>query len=230
MKVKKIDCRVCMTGIAVSYQSVGTKVYWRCTTCAAVFIDASCLPDRESEYNRYLLHENDPYDSAYRNFLSKLSNPLMERLSPAREGLDYGCGPGPALARMLEEAGHHVRLYDPFFQPNPSALQRTYDFIVCAEAVEHFHRPYHEFLRLNRLIKMDGWLAIMTSFLEDDDRFANWHYQHDPTHVVFYCEKTFQFLAEQYGWRCWIPQKNVVLMQKTLESQHAKWKAAEVES
>ena len=34
--------------------------------------------------------------------------PLLARLGPASHGLDYGCGPGPALATMLREEGHGV--------------------------------------------------------------------------------------------------------------------------
>ena len=61
-------------------------------------------------------------DAGYRRFLSKLADPLMARLAPGARGLDYGCGPGPALAAMLREAGHEVALYDPFFAPDPAPL------------------------------------------------------------------------------------------------------------
>lgn len=218
MKKRRTDCRVCVTGKAVPFITVDEQDYWRCTACAATLLDKSCLPDRETEKMRYHLHENDPNDTRYRNFLSRLAEPLLEKLPPAQEGLDYGCGPGPALALMLEEAGHHMRLYDPFFHRDSSALERTYDFITCSETAEHFHRPVQEFSRFDRLLKPGGWLAIMTSFQESDDQFADWYYRRDPTHVVFYREETFQKLAEENGWRCCIPQKNVALMQKTNES------------
>ena len=54
----------------------------------------------------------------------------------------------------------------------------------------------------------------MTTFQNHDAQFANWSYRRDPTHVVFYREETFYHLAEQFGWRCIIPEKDVVLMQK----------------
>ena len=34
------------------------------------------------------------------------------------EGCWAGCGPGPALAEMLREAGHTVATYDPLFAPD----------------------------------------------------------------------------------------------------------------
>lgn len=214
MKIHEIDCRTCEHGKAVPFQRIGNQDYWYCTTCKSIFMDESCLPTREAEYERYLLHNNDPNDLAYRQFLSKLAEPLLQELFPAQEGLDYGCGPGPALAHMFREAGHHVRLYDSFFHNDRSTLNFTYDFIICSETVEHFHHPFQEFQCFDRLLKPGGWLAIMTSFLTPQIEFANWHYRRDPTHVVFFREETFQFLAAQFDWKCKVPQTNVVLMQK----------------
>jgi len=210
-----IRCRVCNSGEAFAFQTVAKCDYWRCTLCQATFIDAKHLPDEETERKRYTLHENDPNDAGYRHFLSKLANPLLKRLPQSQQGLDFGCGTGPALAHMLTEAGHSVRLYDPFFHPDTSALARTYDFITCTETAEHFHRPAEEFARLNTLLRPGGILAIMTCFQTDDSRFADWHYRRDETHVVFYREETFRHLAAQFAWQCEIPVKDVALMFKS---------------
>jgi len=213
-KQSPIGCRVCAEGRAVPFESVDGWNYWLCSLCAAVFMDVSQLPDREAERLRYNQHRNDPDDAGYRRFLGKLANPLLERLEPACAGLDYGCGPGPALARMLAEAGHAMRVYDPIFYPDRSVLACTYDFITCTETAEHFHCPAREWIRLDGLLRPGGWLAIMTGFLDADHRFAKWHYRRDPTHVVFYREQTFHHLAGQFGWQCEVPEKNVVLMRK----------------
>jgi len=172
----------------------------------------------DDEHARYRLHRNDPGDKDYRRFLSKLAGPLLQRLPLLAKGLDYGCGPGPALACMLREAGHHVRLFDPLFFPDPEPLEDLYDFIVCAEVIEHFHRPAEEFARLNRMLLPGGWLALMTCFQTDDNRFAAWHYRRDPTHVVFFRETTLRFLARRFQWRCVIPRKDVALMQKSYDT------------
>lgn len=195
-------------------QMAAGRAYWRCTVCAATFLDPSQLPNPDEELKRYLLHENDPDDSRYREFLSRLATPLLDRLPLRQEGLDYGCGPGPALACMLNEAGHTMHLYDPFFAPNCAALTRTYDFITCTEVAEHFHQPAAEFDKLDRLLRPGGWLAVMTSFQTDDANFHHWHYRQEPAHVVFYRDETFRFLASHHGWSCEIPVPNVALMQK----------------
>ena len=196
----------------------GQRDYWRCERCKATFLDPLQLPSAESEQQEYQLHQNDVNDDGYRQFLRRVSEPLLQRLKPAQHGLDFGCGPGPALADMLTQAGHQMSLYDPVFQPDTQALNRTYDFITCTEVAEHFHHPAQEFDRLNSLLKPGGWLAMMTSFQTDDSAFANWHYRRDPTHVVFYREETFYWLASHYGWQCEIPVKNVVLLQKQVRS------------
>lgn len=182
--------------------------------CEARFLDCSARPTREVELEQYRLHTNDPDDPAYRNFLSRLANPLLKVLPPGQAVLDYGAGPGPALAAMFREAGHQVTLYDPFFAPDKAVLATIYDVITCTETAEHFHDPSAEFSRFDALLRPGGWLGVMTCFQTDDEKFANWHYRKDPTHVVFYRETTFRTVARQYGWSCTIPRKDVVLMQK----------------
>jgi len=195
---------------------VGERAYWRCGLCQARFLDPGARPSRKEEYARYCAHENHPEDPGYRGFLWKLAEPLLARLPAGAQGLDYGCGPGPALAAMLREAGHAIALYDPFFQPDPAPLAATYDFVTCTETAEHFHDPGDEFDRLMHLVRPGGWLAVQTCFQRDDSRFRDWHYRRDPTHVVFYREATLAYLARVRGWSCLFPVKDVALMQRPL--------------
>jgi SAM-dependent methyltransferase len=208
-------CPVCRTWAAVPFQSVGGRDYWRCGSCEARFLDPAQLPALADERAEYLRHQNDPDDPRYRRFLARLVDPLLAALGQAREGLDFGCGPGPALAAMLREAGHRVALYDPYFHPDPAALAQRYDFVACAEVAEHFHHPAQAFDRLDGLLRPGGLLAVLTCFQTDDARFADWHYRRDPTHVVFYREQTFRMLAAQRGWECEIAAKDVALMRKS---------------
>jgi hypothetical protein len=208
------DCPVCRGSRTRHFLSVRGRDYRRCESCAATFLDRHQLPDRDSENARYRLHRNSADDEGYRSFLHRLADPLLARLPPGQTGLDYGCGPGPALSQLLVAAGHTVRLYDPLFRPDRSALEETYDFIACAEVVEHFHCPAEEFARLNRLLKPGGWLGIMTRFLADDDGFVDWHYRRDLAHVVFYKAATFRHIAAWFNWRCDLPAPDIALMQR----------------
>ena len=209
-----MPCPVCRDGKTIFFLETDKKSYHRCLMCQARLLHPRHFLRRNEEYAHYLTHENDPADPGYRAFLSKLADPLLERLPPNSSGLDYGCGPGPALAAMIREAGHKVALYDPFFAANTDVLSKSYDFVTCTETVEHFHHPARELDLFDRLLVSGGWLAIMTSFQTDDARFANWHYRKDPTHVVFYRETTFRVIAHARGWDCEVPAKDVVLMRK----------------
>ncbi|MCF1504416.1 class I SAM-dependent methyltransferase [Afifella sp. H1R] len=207
-------CPVCRGGDVGLFLTVDGKNYWRCATCAARYLDPAQRPSPAEERAHYLTHENDPDDPGYRRWLSRLTRPLLERLSPGANGLDYGCGPGPALAKIFAEAGHHMAVYDPIFAPDPAPLDDRYDVVTCTETAEHFHDPTGEFDRLAGLLKPGGLLGVMTIFQTDDARFANWRYRRDPTHVVFYRAETFRLIASRRGLTCEIVEKDVVLMQK----------------
>lgn len=172
------------------------------------------MPDRETERGEYSLHENNPRDPGYLQFLNRLLDPLLRQFDASKVGLDYGCGPGPAMPELLADTGHTIYLFDPIYRNDATLLKRTYDFITCTEVVEHFHHPADEFARFNRLLRSGGWLGILTTFQTEDTKFRNWHYRRDPTHVVFYREATMRYLAAQFGWQCQTPDKDVAIFQK----------------
>lgn len=208
------QCPVCRSGGSFHFMRVAPYDYWRCPACQATFVDRSQLPERSVEHAEYRLHRNDVHDRGYRRFLERLALPLQERLRPGSSGLDYGCGPGPALAAILTEAGHRVAVFDPLFFDHRHLLDETYEFVTCSEVVEHFHDPYAEFDRLDGLLNPGGWLGVMTAFQTEDASFAGWHYRRERTHVVFYRETTFRVIAARFGWRCEFPAPNVALLQK----------------
>lgn len=206
-------CPVCLSLRVIHFLRVNTQCYWRCQRCEATFLDPQQHPDARTERAEYAFHENRP-DPGYLRFLERVLTPLRDRLQAGAEGLDYGCGPGPVLMQQLQADGFRMAGYDPFFAPDTTLLARTYDFVTCTEVVEHFHHPAREFARLQGLVRPGGWLAIMTCFQTDDSRFAQWHYRRDPTHVVFYRDSTFRYLASRWEWHIEIPTKDVVLLRK----------------
>ncbi len=207
-------CPVCCTPGLGPFSTFGARRYLRCHTCRATLLDPAQHPDRAAEKAQYDLHENDPDDPRYRAFLNRLAAPLCARLAPGAEGLDYGCGPGPALAAMLAGAGHPMAVWDPIYAPDPAPLARRYDFVTCTEVAEHFHRPAEAFDTMCALVRPGGWLGIMTCFQTEDARFETWHYRLDPTHVTFYRCETLAHLAARRGWRFESPAKDIAFMQR----------------
>jgi hypothetical protein len=212
-----MNCIVCNHEASKSFQTSDTRTYWECKYCLAKFLDPSLYIESSIEKKRYLEHDNRVDDEAYRSFLSRLANPLQNKISVGDKGLDFGCGHGPALADMLQIDGFQVDLYDPFFFPDKKIFSKKYNFITCTETAEHFHNPYQEFNTLDNLLVPGGWLGIMTCFLTTDEAFESWYYRRDPTHVTFYCEKTFEVIASQRNWHYEIASKDIVLLQKSNE-------------
>ncbi|MHB0775711.1 class I SAM-dependent methyltransferase [Halomonas sp. WWR20] len=188
--------------------------YWQCAECELVFVSPGQRLGPQEEKAVYDRHENSPQDIGYRRFLGRVFEPLNARLAPHSSGLDFGCGPGPALSVMFEEAGHRMALYDPFYAPGSAVLEATYDFITTTEVVEHLFTPGETLATLVARLRPGGWLGVMTKRLPGRQAFADWHYILDPTHVCFFSESTFRFLAQRHCLTVEFPAADVVLMQR----------------
>ena len=213
MSIAPPSCPLCAEERTSRLARVFERDYFECPVCGLSFMHPKDRPTLDAELARYETHENDPADGRYRAFLSRLFDPLVERLQPGSVGLDYGSGPGPALAAMLQQAGFPTSIYDPFYAPDESVLERTYDFITCTETAEHFFAPGEEFDRLDALLRPGGWLGVMTT-LRNERPFRDWWYVRDPTHVVFYRPRTMEWIARRHRWLMERRAPNVVLFRK----------------
>ncbi|MFO8024560.1 class I SAM-dependent methyltransferase [Thiohalophilus sp.] len=190
--------------------------FYHCPQCDLISADPAAHLDRAGEKAVYDLHENDPADPRYRTFLAQLTEPLLGRLRPGMEGLDYGCGPGPTLSGMLREAGMVMHDYDPLYAPVENLLERTYDFVTCTEVVEHFYDPGEVWPQLAALVRPGGWLGVMTCLVTELEPavFRSWGYKGDPTHVSFYRPATFDWLGQTLDFSVEQVSERVVLMHK----------------
>lgn len=207
-------CPLCEHTTTHLYHTDKRRAYLQCAACALVFVERQALLAPENEKAIYDLHQNHPEDDGYQRFLSRVINPLLDRLSVPAKGLDFGCGPGPVLASMLRNAGHDVACYDPFYAPQTDVLDAHYDFITCTEAIEHFYWPKVQWQQWLSMLKPGGYLGIMTKLVKDPDAFSRWHYKNDLTHVSFFSRYTFQFLAHQAGLELTFIGNDVILMRK----------------
>ncbi len=207
-----LHCPLCGGSESEPFHEDRRRPYLRCGQCALVFVPPAYYLCREAERAEYDLHRNRVDDEGYRAFLSRLAQPLAARLGAPARGLDFGCGPAPALACLLRDAGHQVSLYDSFYLPDQSCLQGKYDFICATEVVEHLHRPGHELAMLWSMLAPGGWLGIMTKLVRDRPAFAGWHYKNDPTHVCFFSEQTWHWWARGQGADLEIIGADVILL------------------
>ncbi len=207
-------CPLCAQPESVFFFADKKRAYRRCRRCQLVFVPNHYWLNAEKEKAIYDLHENDWENQGYRQFLGRLTIPLLQRLEPQQNGLDFGCGPGPALAKLMAEHGHQMDLYDPFYADNPSVFNKKYDFVTATEVVEHLGDPNRQWTTLFSLLKPDGWLGIMTKMVTDKRAFSRWHYIRDPTHICFYSRPTFLYLASRFAADLFFAEDDVILLQK----------------
>ncbi len=207
-------CPLCQSAPPEEFHRDPRRDYFRCRTCSLVFVPPEQFLSAEAEKAEYDRHRNTPDDPGYRRFLSRLFNPLQKHLKPCSRGLDFGSGPGPALSVMLEEAGHPMRIYDPFYADSPEALDKKYDFITATEVLEHLHQPQLELERLWAALLPGGCLGIMTKLVLDRRAFSRWHYKNDLTHVCFFSRETFRWLAAKWAADLFFTDKDVIIIYK----------------
>lgn len=210
-----VRCPLCDGIGAIDFHIDLRRPYLQCGNCLLVFVPPGYHLDAAAEKAEYDLHQNRVDDPRYRRFLARLAEPLAARLPPGASGLDFGCGPGPALATMLRERGFRVALYDPFYHPDPAALRGPLDFICATEVVEHLARPGAELARLWQLLRPCGWLGVMTKLVLDREAFSRWHYKNDPSHICFFSEDTWRWWAGQRGAGLELIGADVILLQKS---------------
>lgn len=207
-------CPLCNTSQPTLYHRDRRRDYYQCATCALVFVPTEQHLTAHQEKAEYDQHQNSPHDTGYRHFLGRLFDPLAAKLPPGAHGLDFGCGPGPTLSVMFEEAGYPMAIYDIYYAPKREALTQSYDFITATEVVEHLSAPGEELKELAELLVPGGYLGVMTKRVSTAEAFARWHYINDPTHVSFFSETTFRWWADQHGFAVEFPGNDTAIFKK----------------
>ncbi|MCP4411330.1 MAG: class I SAM-dependent methyltransferase [Gammaproteobacteria bacterium] len=209
------NCPLCKNNkINKDYHSDKLRQYYQCLSCQLVIVPKQFHLSEDEEKALYDIHQNNPEDLGYRQFLSRTIDPLLIRLSQQKkedqEGLDFGCGPGPVIREIAKEDGITVYNYDPIYYPFPELLKDKYDFIIMTEVIEHVSKPLLLLNLLASLMKSNATLAVMTKRVSSQERFKNWHYKNDPTHICFYSMETFSWIASKFKWQLEEVDKDVV--------------------
>lgn len=211
---KQVLCPLCHSDEHQLFCAHETGEYRLCSHCQLVFVLPESHLDALEEKGRYDLHTNSPDDEGYRAYLKKFLDPVNQHLTPHSHGLDFGSGPGPTLSIMFEEAGHSMRIYDHFYAKDEGVWDECYDFITSTEVIEHLYTPSEVFMRLWKVLKEGGVLALLTQPYPEQDSFETWYYKNDPTHVCFFSEATFTWLASYLDARLEIVKKDLFILRK----------------
>ncbi|RDK85513.1 class I SAM-dependent methyltransferase [Marinirhabdus gelatinilytica] len=205
------NCILCNSKQVTSYYNTPLHHFLLCGNCTTVFRHPNNYVSAQAEKARYLTHNNDVENKGYQNFVKPLTKAISRDFNSFAKGLDFGAGTGPVAAKILSEKGYDISLYDPFFHPSKETLQTQYDFIICCEVMEHFHKPIQEFKLLRSLLKPNGKLYCMSSLWEGTlTEFSKWYYKNDCTHTIFYNPANLVLLKELSGF------ENVVIEGKAI--------------
>jgi SAM-dependent methyltransferase len=150
----------------------------------------------------------------------------LPRNGAGKSLLDVGCGDG-YLSKILSERGYHVtgleqrggysdrfpasvRLIEADLERGLPPLPETYDYVMCADILEHLRRPEDLLVQLRRVLKPGG---VLIASLPNSGNFyfrlnvLFGRFPHakeglfDRTHVRFYMWDGWRALLEGAGFR-----------------------------
>lgn len=195
-----MGCKICREKNTKIW-NIKSKKYSYCPQCGFIQISREYFPERLVEKKRYTSHNNTPSNRGYLSYLKNILTSSFYPFVPAGNTvLDFGSGPQPVLAGLLQKAGYNVDFYDPFFAPSQDWKTRKYDAVTAIEVFEHLQDPVSEITTLLKVLKANGHLIIRTMLHnEEENFFSSWWYKEDITHISFYAEKTIRVMVKPFG-------------------------------
>jgi len=212
-----MNCKICQAPTLSFYDEYMQCQTYHCKACEFIFKDDEAIISDEKELKVYQQHnnteENLGYVAMFQDFIDKTITPHRAGIKTA---LDFGSGPNPVLARILDKNGFETEYFDKFFSPEKVYEGKQYDLITSTEVIEHISDVQEVMALFSKHLNNGGFLALMTQFHPDDqEAYLNWWYRRDPTHISFFRPKTFTVLAEQHGFILrYNDNKKLLLLQK----------------
>lgn len=209
------NCPLCKSAEKGLFHTDRKKEFFRCERCGLVFVPEIYYLSAEEEMSRYDLHENTHENQGYLNFLNRIYEAISGITVKGSRGLDFGSGPEPVLAGLFTENGYDISVYDVYYAPDRSVLNKKYDFITIVEVLEHLKNPDKELKMLWGCLNPGGVIGIMTKSLPvSKGEFSSWSYKNDPTHICFYSESVFKWISKRFNSKLVFPADDIVLMFK----------------
>lgn len=195
-------CRICQSETKECVHPDNGHVFHDCLNCRFVSKDPGDYLSPEKEFDQYEQHENSIHDPSFVAFFERfLQAAVFPYVSDGKKAFDFGSGPSPVLAQLLErDYEYDVTIYDLFYAPEKTYKDKTFDVITTTEVMEHVPDPIEVFKELKAVMKEDSILAVMTLFRPDDsEAFFEWPYLCDFTHISFFTPKAMQIAADKIG-------------------------------
>lgn len=197
-----MHCLICDTKTESSLDPQTNFTYHFCQACGFIGKDPANFPSSTEEFEEYELHQNSLEDERYVAFFEQfLQAAVFPFVKKGRKALDFGSGPSPVLAQLMErDYNYDYTIYDKIYQPDTHYKESDYDLITVTEVMEHIAEPLLVFQELGELLKAGGILSIMTLFPPAKRAdFFHWYYRHEVTHLSFYTSQSMNIIAKKIG-------------------------------
>ncbi len=210
-------CKICNSETVEVVDNKTKKIYHKCLECEYIFLDELFYVDEVREKKHYDKHHNSfeslGYVKMFEELIEEFVAPLKENINSA---LDFGCGEGEVLPLLLERDKILCDRYDLFYFPQKVYLGKEYDLILSTEVFEHLKNPLEIFKELLSHVKKDRYLLLMSAFHpSNDEKFLEWWYIRDITHIGFFNLKTFEYIADKLNLKIVKHNlKNIIVFQK----------------
>jgi len=212
-----MTCKLCHKPVDTFYDAYMECQTYHCKPCEFIFKDLDAIISLDKELKVYEQHNNSEenlgYVAMFQDFMDKTFLPYRAQISTI---LDFGSGPNPVLAKLMQRSGFKVDHYDKFFSPQKVYEDRKYDLITSTEVIEHIADIHAVMELFSKHLSNKGYLALMTQFhTNDEEEYLKWWYRRDPTHISFFRPQTFKVLAKGYGFTVlYHDDKKLILLQK----------------
>jgi len=192
-----MNCKVCGSEEITVYSRNKIREFLKCSRCELVFVPEQFYLTLEQERKRYDLHDNTIVNKGYKEFLEKVATVITDRFPADCTVMDFGSGANAVLGTILDKKGYCCESYDPLFNIQCSNAAILYDVIVVCEVIEHLRFPKDDLEFIKKRLKPHGTVIIRTQLYPDAEKFQNWWYIQDLTHINFFSPKTIDFVASQ---------------------------------
>ncbi|MBN1653963.1 MAG: class I SAM-dependent methyltransferase [Deltaproteobacteria bacterium] len=180
---------------------------WRCPNCRS--IHASQPVDLDYYYKHYPLHwlkqtkVNWMLNAMYRSQLKRLRKIGLRKEHTL---LDYGCGSGLFIDYLRRVGYRYAFGFDAYSErfSDCRILERSYDFVITQDVIEHVDKPWELIKTLNQLSKPGTVIAIGTPNAESIDMNApdkRIHTLHQPYHRHILSRGALLTVGERVGWK-----------------------------
>ena len=201
-----MSCPLCNSSSTPIFHTDNSTKYYRCSDCELIFLSKKSILSFDEERGRYASHNNVSSDPRYIKYLTK----TVDFVEPHRDSnskiLDFGSGKNAVLEYVYKNRGIKIDSYDPMYGIGLSLEKKSYDIVILCEVIEHLINPKKELEFINSLLKTDGMIFIRTSIFNDSMDFATWWYRKDPTHIIFFSNRTIEKIRELF------PELNIFLI------------------